>query len=75
MRDIRLSKRELEVVRAIVEFGTIDRAADALTISSHTIDRHLDNVRSKSGFRYLPQIIGWVASQGLLRDPSDVGLT
>lgn len=61
-----LSCREVEVIRAIVEFGTIDKAAVALHISPHTVDRHLDNIKRKSKLRYLPQVVGWAASQGWL---------
>jgi LuxR family transcriptional regulator, transcriptional regulator of spore coat protein len=62
-----LSQRELDVMQAIVEHGTIDRAAEALSISPHTVDRHVDNVRKKSGLRYLPQMTAWVSSEGWLK--------
>jgi DNA-binding NarL/FixJ family response regulator len=61
-----LTRRELDVVRAIVDHGTIDRAASALALSRHTVDRHVDNVRKKCGLHYLPQITAFAATQGWL---------
>lgn len=60
--------RELQVLRAIAQHGTIDAAARALFLSRHTIDWYLDNLRRKTGLRHLPQIIAWAASANLLGD-------
>jgi len=63
---------ELTALRAVALHGTIRRAAAALCISMHTVDAHLDSIRSKTKLRYLPQIIWWAASQGWLKEPPDI---
>ena len=62
------TRQELEALRAAARHGTIKAAADALTLSSHTIDAHLDHLRWKSGLRYLPQLVAWAAHNGWLAD-------
>jgi DNA-binding NarL/FixJ family response regulator len=62
----RPTRRELDVVAAIIEFGTIDRAAAALGIAPSTVDRHIDNIRKKTGIHYLPQITAHATKLGWL---------
>ena len=57
---------ELQVIRAVAEHGTIRAAASSLNLSPHTVDAHLDHLRSKSGLRYLPQLVAWAAANGWL---------
>jgi DNA-binding CsgD family transcriptional regulator len=58
--------KELEVLRAVAEHGTISLAARALCLSPHTVDSHLDHLRAKTGLRYLPQLLLWAAMHGWL---------
>ena len=68
---VTLSEREREILCAIADVGTIHKTAEALFISPHTVDRHLDNVRKKTGLRHLPQLVAWAVQNGLLtRVPS-----
>ena len=66
-RSIEPTPQEVQALRAVVQHGTIRAAARALGLSPHTIDAHLDNLRSKSGLRYLPQLVAWGAAQGWLQ--------
>ncbi len=61
---VRPSPAEGAVLRALVEHGTIRRAAEALNLSPHTVDTHLDNLRRRTQLRYLPQLIGWAIREG-----------
>jgi ATP/maltotriose-dependent transcriptional regulator MalT len=47
--DIRLTRRELEVLTLIVEGHSSKEVADLLFISKRTVDFHLDNVYGKLG--------------------------
>jgi DNA-binding transcriptional LysR family regulator len=62
------SAREIEAIQAVARHGTIRAAAEALTLSPHTIDAHLDSLRHRSGLRYLPQLVAWAAHNGWLAD-------
>jgi DNA-binding NarL/FixJ family response regulator len=66
--DYRPTERELVVIRALVEHGTMVRAAQALCVSSYTIDAHVDRLRQRSGLHYLVQIIAWAAEEGWLAE-------
>ena len=44
-----LSEREIEVLRLIARGQTIKGAAEALTISPKTVDRHIQNIYAKIG--------------------------
>jgi len=59
-------REELAALQAVVDHGTIPLAAAALQVSPHKVDRLLDNLRTRSGFRCLPQLIGWAAGHGWL---------
>ena len=39
-------------------------AAAALHLSYETVNTHLDHLRTKSGFRYLHQLVVWVLING-----------
>lgn len=65
------SQQELNALRAVAKHGTIKSAAQALTLSPHTIDAHLDRLRCKSRLRHLPQLIAWAATNGWLQEIAD----
>jgi DNA-binding NarL/FixJ family response regulator len=66
----RLTPTRIEIVaiRAVVKHGTIRAAAEALSMSPHTIKTYVDGLRGKSGKRYLPQLIAWATESGLMDD-------
>lgn len=63
---VQLSQRELEVLRAIAEFGTVPAAARVLFISRNTVESHLAHVRDKVGLDHLPQLVAWAIREALL---------
>jgi DNA-binding CsgD family transcriptional regulator len=52
---------EIDVLHAVARHGTLQGAADALHLSRHTVDAHMDHLRNKTGLRYLPQLVAWAA--------------
>jgi len=56
--------QELEALRAVARHGTIKAAAESLYLSPHTVDSYLDQLRWKSGLRYLPQLVAWAFTNG-----------
>jgi DNA-binding CsgD family transcriptional regulator len=60
------TEQERRVLRAVAQHGTLAAAAEALSLSRHTVDHHIDDIREKAGLRYLPQLIAWAARCGLL---------
>jgi DNA-binding NarL/FixJ family response regulator len=56
--------REIQVLRAVVECGTMERAAELLVVSPHTVDSTIDHLRGKSGFHTLAQITAWAITKG-----------
>jgi DNA-binding CsgD family transcriptional regulator len=68
MGDPNPTPAELDVVRAIARHGTVRGAAKELFLSPHTVDRHLDNLRTKTGLHHTPQLVAWAAANGWLDD-------
>ena len=62
------TRQEREVLRAIAKYGTVSAAAEALVLSPHTVDAHLDHLRQKTGLHKTVQLIAWAAEQGWLYD-------
>ena len=60
------SPAELRALRAVAEHGTVRAAAESLFLSRYTVDFHIDELRRKTGLRYVPQLIAWAASHGWL---------
>jgi hypothetical protein len=58
--------RNIEVLQALVDWGTFARAAEKLFVSPHTVDWHIDVLRKISGCRMLPGVISWGYSNGYL---------
>ena len=64
--------QERRTLRAIAKHGTVRAAAEALIVSPHTVDAHLDHLRQKTGLHKIPQLIAWAARNGWLFDePSE----
>lgn len=60
------SPNELRALRAVIKHGTVRAAAEALLLSPHTVDSHLDQLRHKSGLHKIPQLVAWAALHGWL---------
>ena len=61
-----LSQRELEVLRLIAAGSTDREIAEALVLSTHTVHRHVANVRSKLGVPSRAAAAAWAADRGLI---------
>lgn len=61
-----LTPRELEVVKLIAEGFTSDEIAEALIISSKTVDRHRANVLEKLGMRNRVELTRYAIRRGLV---------
>jgi DNA-binding NarL/FixJ family response regulator len=62
----RLSRRELDVLQAIVEWHTNCEIADALFLSRRTIDDHLIKIFARLGVSTRREAVRIVRDQGLL---------
>jgi DNA-binding CsgD family transcriptional regulator len=61
-----LTRRELEIVRCIAEGRTAEEAAEALTVSEHTVTNHLCNGYRKFGTRNRVDLLNLAVSKGIL---------
>lgn len=61
-----LSERELEVLRLIAQGRTDAQIAQALTLSAHTVHRHVANIRTKLGVPSRSAAAAWAAEHELL---------
>lgn len=52
-----LSAREIEVLKLIVQGFSAREVAEELSLSTRTVERHLDNVRSKLRARNRPHLV------------------
>jgi hypothetical protein len=60
---------EIDVLRGIIRYGTLENAARALGMTRYTADARVDHLRRRSGFCYLPQIISWAVLRGWMELP------
>jgi len=51
-----LTANELRVLKAVIERGNVPGAAEALFLSPHTVDRHMDNIKEKLGLHHNLQV-------------------
>jgi DNA-binding NarL/FixJ family response regulator len=63
-----LSPREREVAALITRGLSNRQAADELSISPATVERHVANILLKLSFHSRAQIAAWAVAHGLLRD-------
>ena len=62
-RALALTPREREVAGLVAEGLTNRQIAEKLVISERTAETHVEQIRSKLGFRSRAQIAGWVADR------------
>jgi len=61
-----LTKRELEVLRLIVDGLTSREIAESLIISPNTVERHRQNIMSKLGLHNRAELVRYAISKGLV---------
>ncbi len=57
VRTYSLTRREVEILAAVIEFGTVRLTAEFLHLSACTVDSHLDHLRNKSVLRTTAQLV------------------
>jgi DNA-binding NarL/FixJ family response regulator len=62
----RLTPREIEIVRCIAEGRTVEKTAEVLTVSGHTVTNHLGNVYRKFGTRNRVEVLKLAVSKRIL---------
>jgi DNA-binding NarL/FixJ family response regulator len=55
----RLTNREWEVARLVATGSTNDEIATRMFISRRTVEKHLDNIRSKLGVTSRAKVMAW----------------
>ena len=65
--ELRLTKRELEVLRLVAEGQTDREVADALTLSPRTVNRHLSNIFTKLDVPGRAAAVAYAIRQGLVK--------
>lgn len=65
-REVRLTARQLDVLRWAAEGLTIEQIADRLTISAHTADTHLRAVRERLGVTNTVQAVAEAFRLGII---------
>ena len=63
---VRLTKREIEVLSLVIEGKSSKDVADELFVSKRTVDFHLANVYSKLGVKNRLQALREASKRGLL---------
>lgn len=61
-----LTPREQEVLSMLAEGRTNDEIAEALTISSHTVARHRENLMGKLGLHSRSELVKYAIRKGLI---------
>lgn len=56
--------REIEVLIAVISYGSEEEAAAHLNIKRSTVDSHLQNLRNKSTTDTLAQLALWAIERG-----------
>jgi DNA-binding NarL/FixJ family response regulator len=64
--ELRLTHREIEIVRCIAEGRTVKKTAKVLTVSGHTVTNHLGSVYRKFGTWNRVDVLKLVVSRGIL---------
>ena len=62
-----LSPRELQVLELIVQGYSARQVADELSLSTRTVERHIDNVRDKLNARNRPHLVRKAIELGEIR--------
>lgn len=60
---VRLTDRELEILRLVAAGRTDAQIADQLVLSPHTVHRHISNIRTKLGVTSRAAAVAWLSGQ------------
>lgn len=63
---IKLSTRQIDILRLIAKGKTSSEIGEALNISVNTVTTHRKNILSRSGFNKIAHLIGHLAGKGLI---------
>jgi DNA-binding CsgD family transcriptional regulator len=63
-----LTKREVEVATLIARGKTNREIAEVLVVGERTVETHVSNIMSKSGFASRRQIVAWAVEKGLAKE-------
>lgn len=66
MNQIRLTRREAEVIRFTAQGKTLEEVAQILSISRHTVKTHIFNARLRLDATNLMQLVAVSVSRGLI---------
>lgn len=61
-----LTKKELEVAQFLAEGLENKEIAKKMTLSVHTINNHLENMKEKTGCRNKPELILYILKNGIV---------
>jgi DNA-binding NarL/FixJ family response regulator len=64
---------EISVLNAVIECGTVKKAAERLILSRRTVEAHINHLRKKSNHHPIIQIVVWAIKNGWLND-DDINL-
>lgn len=63
---VKLSRREIEIIKLIAEEYTTNEIADKLFISLHTVESHRKNILRKTNSRNLAGLIKYAVKEGIV---------
>ena len=61
-----LTPAELEVLQMYAQGLKRGEVADKRFVSTRTIDRHVENIREKTGFHTMYEAVAWGIKQGVI---------
>ena len=68
-----LSGREKQIAALVARGHRNREIAERLTISTRTVDAHVEHIRNKLGHQSRAQVASWATAQGLVSDPTPGG--
>src|SRR5438094_5795439 len=68
-----LSSREKQIAALVARGHRNREIAERLTISTRTVDAHVEHIRNKLGHQSRAQVASWATAQGLVSDPTPGG--
>lgn len=62
------TERELEIVRLCAKGMSVKQIAEALNISTRTVETHKNNIFKKMGFKSTIEVMNWVFEHGIVKN-------
>lgn len=63
---LNLTRKEIEVLRAVANIGCYKKTCEILHISPSTLSRHLGQIRKKANVDTTPQAVHWGMKKGII---------